>query len=150
MYIFLKNKNSCWDNNDKRGFLLFLTKQLLSGSIPISEIQIIFLVSRACGVFPPDFLTLACILFFILSYMFHMPRKQKSSVWASTTGIFWNWDWFRSAKNVLFSCTAGDKTEKVPPCNISVSRSWTEAGLPRNVQAGYPHLQLLNCTGRAN
>lgn len=161
MYMLLKNKNSCWDNNDKKGFLLFLTKQSLSGTRPISEIQIIFPMSRACGLgcwgfFSPDFLILAFILFFVLSFVFCLPGKQKSLVWPSTTGTSWNQDSDLAVLKMHFPVALREVNQKksVRAASMSVvpkprARAAFEAGLPRNVQAGYPHLQLLNCAGRA-
>lgn len=161
MYMFLKNKNSCWDNNDKKGGggggLPFLAKQLLSGTRPISEIQIIFLMSRACGFFFPDFLILAFILFFVSAYVFCLPSKQKSPLYPSTNSTSWNWDSDLEVLKRHFPVAQwGIKRRKcIRVASMSVvpklrARVAFEAGLPRNVQAGYPHLQLLNCTGRAS
>lgn len=133
MYMLLKNKNSCWGNIDKKGFLLFLTKQLLPGTRPTSEIQIIFLMSRACGLgfvlfcFFPDFLILAFILFFwIILYVLSAWEAEISGLTKHDRYLLKPGFWFSGAKNALSSCTAGGKTEKVHPCSINVSGSQTE------------------------
>lgn len=71
MYIFLENKNFCWDNNDKKVFFsLFLTKPLVFGTRPISEIQIIFPMSRAWGFFSLIFLILVYYFsYYIMCYV---------------------------------------------------------------------------------
>lgn len=128
MYIFLKNKNSYWDNNDKKGFLLFLTKQLLSGTRPISEIQIIFLMNRACGwFFFPWFSRISVhIIFRTILYVLSALETEFSGLTKHKRYLLKLGFWFRSAKNELSSCTAGAETAKVHPRSINVSCSQTE------------------------
>lgn len=136
----------------------------MSGTRPVSEIQITdhfpyekidqFPYEQTLGGFPPDFSHIS-VLFFVLYYMFCLPRKQKCLVWPSTTRTPWNWD---SDLEVLkmhfpFALQGINQKECIRVSSMSVvpklrARVVFEAGLPRNVQAGYPHLKLLNCTGR--
>lgn len=124
------------------------------GTRPISEIQIIFPVSRAWGFFFPYFSHIS-VLFFILYYVLCLPKKQKSLVWPNATRTPWNWD---SDLEVLkmhspFALQGIKQRECIRVSSMSVvpklrARVVFEAGLPRNVQTGYPHLKLLNCTVR--
>lgn len=87
--------------------------------------------------------------------MFCLPRKQKSLVWPSTTRTPWNWDSDLGVLKMHFpfvlqrikqkECIRVSSMSVVPKLRAKVV---FEAGLPRNVQAGYAHLKLLNCTGR--
>lgn len=109
-------------------------------------------MSRAWEFSPLIFLIL---VHYFLYYMFCLPRKQKSLVWPSKTRTPWNWG---SDLEVLkmhfpFALQGIKQKECIRVSSMSVvpklrARVVFEAGLPRNVQTGYPHLKPLNCTGR--
>lgn len=109
-------------------------------------------MSRAWDFFTWFFLIL---MHYFSYYMFCLPRKQKSLFLPHTTRTPWNWD---SDLEVLkmhfpFALQGIKQKECIQVSSMSIvpklrARVVFEAGLPRNVQTGYPRLKLLNCTGR--
>lgn len=157
MYIFLKNRNSCWDNNDKKylGLFFFFSKIVtvwvrthFRNPDNLSYDQSLWFVCLFS-----DFLILAFLLFFMWSDMLWWSRKQNSAVWPSTTGFSCILD---SGLEVLKSTAVTlqelkqKKYIRVASMSVVPKLRAFEAGVQRNVQAGYPHLQLLNCFGKAS
>lgn len=109
-------------------------------------------MSRAWDFFTWFFLIL---MHYFSYYMFCLPRKQKSLFLPHTTRTPWNWD---SDLEVLkmhfpFALQGIKQKECIRVSSMSIvpklrARVVFEAGLPRNVQTGYPRLKLLNYTGR--